>query len=240
MTNRVSKLHALTFLCFFMVLIPTESKAKEQINARFDNAFVNLPHPDDYCILGGTPLEDKLLKWQTHALLKSNNKVLAMWIGCEDKQKLMNGESLEYMSKWLIVNGILLGENATERAYPSYDPEEFKRVMAGDFDLDTVIKKTKQAITDANIKYLNDKDAVTIGRPIDLGVLSITDSVHKGLIIRVSAGSESRTIAAVASFILINGIPVGFHFYSSYENKKTIKNLLSESEHYSAKLVQSN
>jgi hypothetical protein len=238
MTNYISKLSALALLCFLITLIPTESIAKEQISTSFDNAFLNLPYPDDYCILGGTPSEDKILEWQTFGQLKADNKVLAMWISCKDKQKIQSGKFMGRLEKWVIINGIL--SNGTEKAYPNYDPEDYKELMAGEFDQNTIQKEAGRAIANANKKYLDDKDAVSISWQTDLGVLSFTDSVHKGLVMKASAGSDSEIIAGVTSFILINGIPLGFHFYSTYDNKKTITKLLSEAEIYSAELVYSN
>ena len=241
MTNHISKLPTLALLCFLITIIPTEGKAKEQISASFDDAFLNLPHPDDYCILGGTPSEDKVLEWQTLAQLKARNKVLAMWIGCKDKQKIQSGVFTGQLEKWVIVNGILSGEEATERAYPNYDPEKYKQFMAGyEFDIEQINKLAKKSIGEANKKYFDDKNAVAITGQVDLGVMSITDAVHKGMIMRVNAGDYDVPVAGVMSFILINGIPLGFHFYASYTNKKTINRLLAEAEYYSATLVHAN
>jgi len=224
-----------------MLLASSGVRAAESITVRFDNAFVDLPYPDGYCILGETEVEKTLFEWQRDALLKANNKLLGLWISCEDKQKIQSGTFTGVLEKWVIINGVLSGEEATERAYPSYDPERYKKLMAGNVDLKEAVKLAQKSIGDANEKYFDDNGAVTISGEIDLGLLSITDAVHRGMIMRVG-GTEGTNIptAAVMSFILLNGIPLAFHFYAHYTNKKTIDRLLSEAEYYSATLVHSN
>jgi hypothetical protein len=136
--------------------------------------------------------------------------------------------------------GLLLGEQGTELAFPNYDPEEYKRLRTGDLDIKEIMELAQESLADNNKKHFDNEGAVTITDPIDLGVLSITDSVQKGLIFNAGNEDDTVLVAAVLSSILINGIPLNLNFYSTYRNKETIKNLLSEAEYYSAKLVHSN
>ena len=240
MLNYISKFHILIIICVLIFLASSGTRAAESINVRFGNALVKLPYPDGYCELGDTQAEKKLFEWQENALLDVGNKLLGLWVTCKDKQKIQSGTLGESLEKWVIMVGLLLGEQGTELAFPNYDPEEYKRLMTGDVDMKEVMELAQQSLADNNKKYFDNEGAVTITDPIDLGVLSITDSVHRGLIF--NAGNEDGIVlgAAVTSSILLNGIPLNLNFYSIYRNKKTITNLLSEAEHYSAKLFHSN
>ncbi len=240
MLNYISKPYILIITCVLILLASSGTKAEESINVRFGNAFVKLPYPEGYCELGDTHAEKKLFEWQEKVLLDVGNKLLGLWVTCEDKQKIQSGTLRESLEKWVIIVGLLLGEQDTELAFPNYDPEEYKRLMTGDIDMKEALELAQKSIADNNRKYFDNKDFVSITDPIDLGVLSITDSVHKGLIFNASDENDTILNAVVFSSILINGIPLNLNFYSIYRNKRTIKNLLSEAEHYSAKLVHSN
>jgi len=240
MLNYISKFHVLIITCVIILLASSGTRAAESTNVRFGSALVKLPYPDGYCELGDTQAEKKLFEWQENVLLGVGNKLLGLWITCKDKQKIQSGTLGESLEKWVIMVGLLLGEQGTELAFPNYDPEEYKRLMTGDLDIKEVMELAQQTLADNNKKYFDNEGFVTITDPIDLGVLSITDSVQKGLIF--NAGNEDVTdlVAGVQSSILLNGIPLNLNFYSIYRNKQTIKNLLSEAEYYSAKLVYSN
>jgi hypothetical protein len=240
MLNYVSKFHILTITCILLLLVSSGTRAAESINVRFDNAFVDLPYPDGYCILGETEAEKRLLQWQKDMQLDAGNKLLGQWITCEDKQKIQSGTLTGSLEKWVIIVGTLLGDGGTELALPNFDPEEYKRLMTGDVDLKNLMKLAQKSIADNNKKHFDNENAVFITEPIDLGVLSITDSVHKGMIFNTGNQEFTVPVTAVTSTILVSGIPLSSYFYSIYRNKKTIKNLLSEAEHYSAKLVHSN
>ena len=223
----------LTFLLYFV-----STPGAGQIKIKFGDSQINLPDPNGFCLLEKTPQEKRLFEWQKDIQLKTRNKLLGMWIECKDKEKLQSNKSIASLKRWVIVTA-MLSDDLKERTL-SIDPIEFNKIMMGNMDFKEATKKINKFSESANLDHFDDKDLVKINEPIDLGVLAVSDAVHRGVIMNVISERETQLITVIAGLILINNIPVGFHFYEGYESKKTVNKLLSESKTYSARLVYAN
>ena len=93
--------------------------------------------------------------------------------------------------------------------------------------------QVNNALANANRKYLNDPNAVQVGKPLILGILAVDEAFHMGMIMKISGTvSSAHTVGAVSSTTLVKGVGVWVHHYHQYEGETTITDLLEKSQAY--------
>ena len=211
-------------------------KATEVTKVKFGNTSINIPSPNGYCLLGNTTNEKRILKYQQEVQFNIGNKILQYWVDCKQQKQIINNELVGDLTKWFIILGTLSGKQKLETTFPNYSPKDFKKLYLKDWDFNKITENVNKLTKKSFQNYLYDNK---LSQPVNLGVLSVTDSVHMGILMKVGE-TNPRAVLGLLSFALIKGVPTGFHFYSQYENKTTIKRLLSEAEYFSAKLANIN
>jgi len=217
--------------------------ASEVVKKKFGEITLNIPYPDNLCLLGERELP---FKHQKEVQKKSNAKLLAYWTDCETQELLYKATTNVSWREWMLVTATLSGNPRRERVFPKkFTNEAFQKIMLkklGDVmsKLDAIIERTQKRIEGVNSMLLGGKDVISVRDPISLGVIGVTDSIHTGLIMNVKFGQQSRAILAVSSSGLIRGAPVSFIFYKPYENKNSIKALLQKAKYYSVKINHAN
>ena len=106
--------------------------------------------------------------------------------------------------------------------------------------LEKIGDQANKILDKANSLYFGDKNAAKVYEPINLGVLSIGDSVNVGMIFNMRANEINRPTLIIMSSLLIEGVPLHHYFYTEYKKKSNVKNLLSKSKYYTAKIIHSN
>jgi hypothetical protein len=223
------------------VYISTTS-ASEFVQSRFGRVILNLPYPNNLCLLGKSPVEKILWEHQNLAQRQVGLKLLAIWINCNSQQMMQNAENSP-LEEWVIVVATLTGTPKNEKVYPQLGPDKYLNIISnkyGKLSLDKILKRTNRSIEKANTIYLGDRNAVEISDPINIGVLAVEDSVHTGMIINVKAGIKTIPTLVILSTSLIKGVPLYHYFYSTYKGKKTLTKLLPKAKNYTAKIIHAN
>jgi len=233
------KICKLICLCMLFPFYTCLVYASEPLQVRFGNKLILFPTPSGFCLLGGTTQEDQLFEWQKDIQFNMGNKLFGMWVDCETKREILKNRMPEYFDQWVIATGTLTGDQKTEQTY-QISAKTFNEIMVGEMDFSEISKMVEKNLEDANTVHFADKDVVKIGELIDLGVLGVSDSVHRGVIMKVNDNYKERLVSGVTGIILINNVPIGVHFYTEYEDNKTIEKLLSNSKSYSANLFYAN
>ncbi len=218
------------------------TSASDFYQSRFGQVTLNLPYPSTLCLLGHSPGEQVLRKHQILAQRKSGNKLLAMWIDCDSQRRIKNGVNAS-LEEWVIVVGGLTGNPKSERVYPRLSPDKYLDLFAkkyGKLSLEKIGDQANKILDKANSLYFGDKNAAKVYEPINLGVLSIGDSVNVGMIFNMRANEINRPTLIIMSSLLIEGVPLHHYFYTEYKKKSNVKNLLSKSKYYTAKIIHSN
>ena len=226
-------------LFIFFILFFHIAEGSERLSVTFGKQFISLPGPSNFCILGQTPEEVAYFAWKRDILLKTGNKLFGVWIKCEVKKEIQANKLPKYFKEYVEISAILSGDLMIEQTF-QMDPQEFKDLLVGDMDISKIAEQTNKIIKGENLKHFKDEEFVTVTEPIDLGVLAVTDSVHRGIIMKVSDADNERVVAGVGGTILLKGVPLSVNFYAEYRDKETIKKLLSKSKLYSAKLFYAN
>ena len=154
-------------------------------------------------------------------------------------KEIIDGSLDTQLKDWALGLGQMTSQK--EKTFPKSDPEKYKKSLKANWEEKSpnLQEQVNNLTKNQSKKYLDNLDLYSeISESIYLGVLSETDSVHTGMIVKLEGAN--KPIANVAGANLIKGIPMSFNFYSSYENKDTIRRLLLDSEHYSARLIHMN
>jgi len=218
------------------------TSASDFFQSRFGQVTLNLPYPNNLCLLGHSPVEQILRKYQNLSQRKAGNKFLAMWMNCNSQRIIKEGEDAS-LGEWVIVVGGLTGTPKSERVYPKVSQDKYLDMLSkkyGKLSLEKIKNQVNRSLEKANSLYLGDKKAVKISEPIDLGVLAIEDSVYTGAIFNVKTNKKNIPTLVISSSTLIKGIPVHHYYYNTYTGKSNIKKLLSKAKDYTAKLIHSN
>ena len=227
---------------FASYLCNAPAVASEVLSVRFGNTNLKLPYPNKLCLLGRSAGENTFWDHQKMTQSQANNKLLAVWLDCDSKRKLRNGEGAD-LKEWVIVVGHLSGTSKDERIFREFDRDQYVKEMTKvlpDLAFDEIWEKVDRSIQKANEVYLGDKSAITIDEPINLGVLAVEEAVYMGLIMNIGTKLEKNPIAGIFSSTLIKGVPISHYTYKDYRGKKTVSDLLSKSKYYNAKIIFSN
>jgi len=217
--------------------------ASEIIQARFGDVNLNLPYPDELCLLKRKGPDEPMFSIHQEGQRKQGNKLLSVWIDCDSRQKLDRGIPVPKFNEWVIVVGSLSGNPRKEKIYPNLSREFFSKMIAkqmGAVSWSKTADKVNQDVNKILSKYLSEGKTIKIKEPISLGVLGITDSVHSGIILNVLVGQQHSNIIAITSATLIKGAPIFFYHYRPYKNKSTVQSLLAKAKYYSIKLTHGN
>jgi len=218
------------------------TSASDFFQSRFGQVTLNLPYPNNLCLLGQSPVEKILRKHQNISQRKVGNKLLAMWINCNSQRMMKRGKNAS-LEEWVIVVGTLTGSPKGERVFLRLSPDKFLNLVSKKYrtlSLDKITKQVNRSIEKANSIYLGDKNAVELSEPINLGVLAVQDSVHAGMIFNVTTKLETIPTLVVSSTSLIKGVPISHYFYSTYKGKISLTNLLPKAKYYTAKIIHAN
>jgi hypothetical protein len=232
----------LCVIIFASYLFNPSAVASEVLSASFGNTTLKLPYPNKLCLLGRSAGENTFWDHQKMTQSQANNKLLAVWLDCDSKRKLRNGEGAG-LKEWVIVVGHLTGTSKAERVFPEFDRDQYVKGMTKvlpDLAFDEIWEKVDRTIEEANEVYFGDKSAVTMDDPINLGILAVEDAVYMGMIMNIGTKLERNAVAGIFSSTLINGVPISHYTYKDYQGKKTVSELLSKSKYYNAKLIFSN
>jgi len=232
------KLKQITLLLILTLLFGANASGESRV--KFGDSYMLLPEVEGLCLVGNHPNEKILFEYFSELQLATGNKIIQFWVDCKAQKELKDSSINTNLKEWVLVLGQMSAQK--EETFPKYDPEKYKKSLKAalkDVDIHNMQEQVNSLSKNQSKKYLDNLDlAFQISDTIYLGILSETDSVHMGIIMKVE-GSD-KPIAGVTGGNLIKGIPMSFNFYSSYENKDTIRRLLLDSEHYSAKLINMN
>jgi len=246
-TSLVRKLTA-TLSVSLAVLFGSEitthsASASEMVQSRFANVTLKLPNPDNLCPVKNFGIEKYTLEMHREAQQKAGNKFLGLWVDCVSLKQMRRGEIVSHFKEWVVVSAILFGKMRLEKTFPQLSNQNYLKMMLkslGNLSFEELAKKVDKNLETIILKYLGDEQSLQIKKPVNLGVLGLTDSIHSGMIVNVAFGEKRITVSAVFSATLIKGVPINFFYYRPYKNKDTIKNLLSKAKIYSVKIVHSN
>ena len=220
----------------------------ETTSATFGGQTIVLPVPHNLCPIrkNETELEKTTFEFHQELQKSAGNKLLAFFADCVSIGKIRSGSQPSNFQNWVSVVGNL--RKGREIVFPSISRQKYLEEMERNLTPDKTAKiikeekgKLNKAIRRASKKILGNEG----GRGIDnnivqIGILAVTDSIHQGFIIPRKSRTRKNWIGAIFGYTLIKGIPIYFYFYSKYENEGTIKNLLHNSEGYSAALIHLN
>lgn len=222
-------------LCSAIVFKGSTSYAGE-VTTNFGGVSLVIPYPDGLCRLGASDTEETLRRYMREVQKEAGNKLLAIFIKCDTKNQLINGNGTDYLGEYTLV--VANNSYGDERVYPELNQESFHKMITTavqnvTFDHHDINKK----LSNANESILGDPDLIQIGGFINLGVLSETESIHIGAISNLydNFNDEKLLLGMVATASLIKGVVINFYHYNDYKNENTIKELLSAAEFYSAK-----
>ena len=232
------KLKQITLLLILTLLFGANASGESRV--KFGDSYMLLPEVEGLCLLGNHPNEKITFEYFSELQSAAGNKLFQFWVDCKAQKEIKDSSITPNLKEWVLVLGQMSAQK--EETFPKYDPEKYKKSLKAalkDVDIHNMQEQVNSLSKNQSKKYLDNLDlAFQISDTIYLGILSETDSVHTGIIMKVE-GSD-KPIAGVTGGNLIKGIPMSFNFYSSYENKDTIRRLLLDSEHYSAKLININ
>jgi len=221
--------------------------ASEVVQSRFGNVTLNIPYPKNLCLIKNNGIDGHTFKIQKEAQMKQRNKLLAYWVDCDGHKKLLYSSTPVPFNEWVIVVGGLSGNPPKEKRYLQLSQNLFLKSMLkqfGDLSFNEIIKKVNKDLDRVTGKYFGEGSSIKVNDPVDLGIIGVTDSIHYGMIFSVKANvvgiDPDRIIAGVFSSALIKGVFIHYYYYMPYENKDTIKTLLSKAKYYSAKLIHAN
>ena len=232
------KLKQITLLLILMLLFGENASGESRV--KFGDSYMLLPEVEGLCLLGNHPNEKILFEYFSELQSAAGNKLFQCWVNCEAQKEIKDSSFNTNLKEWVLVLGQMSAQK--EETFPKYDPEKYKKSIKAawkDMDIHNLQEQVNSLSKNQSKKYLDNLDLhFQISDTIYLGILSETDSVHTGIIMKIE-GSD-KPVAGVIGGNLIKGIPMSFNFYSSYENKDTIRRLLLDSEHYSARLIHMN
>ncbi len=210
--------------------------------ASYGGATLRIPTPEGYCQLGQEDeFEKAMFDWQFDIQKSVGNKLLAFWADCPSLDNIRNGIGDGSFEQWVMVTASNTGNEGEEGLLEDLSRAEFRRMVArelGVIDLDNLMDDMEMdnVLESANLEYLGDANAVSLGEIVSLGILGMTESVHYGVIQSIASEGDSDLVGGVFGMALLKGVYTNFYFYAFYENKGTVESLLAESKRYSAKL----
>ena len=232
------KLKQITLLLILTLLFGANASGESRV--KFGDSYMLLPEVEGLCLLGNHPNEKITFEYFSELQSAAGNKLFQFWVDCKAQKEMKDSSITPNLKEWVLVLGQMSAQK--EETFPKYDPEKYKKSIKAalkDMNIHNMQEQVNSLSKKQSKKYLDNLDLhFQISDTIYLGILSETDSVHTAAIMKVE-GSD-KPIAGVTGLNLIKGIPMSFNFYSSYENKDTIRRLLLDSEHYSAKLINMN
>ena len=196
-------------------------------SARFAGVVIKLPTPQNLCLIGDSKPERFLLDYSKRGQKSFNNKLLGMWISCDTQRKLQSGVPSN-TKEWVVVSGYMSGNPPMEKTLPGITKETFlKNVVKGfgSLDLEATQRRVNKKLGKINEDIFSNKDAILVGKPLNLGTLAITDSVHNGVIMTVN----SQLFVGIFSSTILNSVIINFFYYAKYINKNSIKETLAKS-----------
>ena len=247
--KKILSIFSLSLLLLIGILENSIVIASEFIQARFAGVTLNLPYPNNLCLVnsGAGGGEGPSFNLQKDYQRSVGNKLLAFWVDCNSHKKFQDNVNAFDLDEWFILVGSLSGDPLKEKIFPKISQKSFLKMMLkqfGKLDLDEITENANKNLHSVVPKYLGESSSVTVRDPIDLGVIAVTDSIHKGIILNVQSKVEGMdpnvTVAGVFSSALVNGVFIHYYFYLPYKNKDTIKKLLTKAKYYSAKLTYAN
>ena len=238
--KQITLLLILTLLFVLILTLLFGANASGESRVKFGDSYMLLPEVEGLCLLGNHPNEKIAFEYFSELQFSSGNKLLQYWVNCKVQKKIKDGSSDAEHKDWVMVLGQMSAQK--EETFPKYDPEKYKKSIKAawkDLDIHHIQEQFNSLSKNQSKKHFDNLDLhFQMSDTINLGILSETDSVHTGVIMKVEG--SNKPVASVTGVNLIKGIPMSFNFYSSYENKDTIRRLLLDSEHYSAKLINMN
>ena len=227
----------LTTLCLTIalllgnVLFGNVAIATDYLSAQFGNVTLKLPTPENLCLIGNSESERAMLDYTRQTQSKSKNKLLSLWIDCDTQKKFQNGIPSE-LEEWVILSAYVTGNPPREKTYPRTTKKVFLKKMLGtnEPDFGLIQKKVNKNLSKINENLLGDKNAILLGKPLNLGVLAVTDSIHKGVIMPVN----SDLIVGILGSTILKGVIINFFYYQGYIDKDSIKETLLKSKIFSA------
>jgi hypothetical protein len=222
--------------------IATSSRgASETIQSPFANVILNFPYPYGLCLLGNSAAENKMWKWTATTQKEAKNKLLAIWVECNERHQLAEG-NIKQLTSWVIL--VAFDNNGPEEKaiFPKMTHEQFRKQMLE--LLGNVVLKPEEvnsALHAANKELFGSETHKQFGDIIELGTLAVTESIHAGKIINSKTeGKRDSTVANVSTSMLVQGVVVHAYHYKLYKNEQTIKDMLSKAKAYSLKVFYLN
>ena len=211
----------------------------EILSVRFGGVSLNLPTPGGLCPIGNSELERELLNFNKRTHIEFNRKIIGLWIRCDLQRKLEIGIRSR-LYEWVVLSASMSGNPPQEITFPRMKKEEFLRGLLRVSDL-VDMKKIQDNANQVLEKierdfYLDKKFSRLRGKPIDLGVLAVKNSIHRGTIIT----ADQTPIALILFLTLIKGVPINAYHYKVFTDNSVINETLSKSKSYSELLHNSN
>lgn len=235
---------ALVLAMFALLQAPAWSADRK---ASFGGMDLVLSDPSGFCwIRDEHPVDTRVFEYVSAVQRGSGNKLVAYWGDCESLRALRNGTNKGGLVRWIIVSG-KLSRDGRELTYPRVSRSAFLRQMTRQIskdDFDQIVKqghsRMEARIADVNRKYLGNPDALTVGKPQNLGILEVSNAIYFGMLMQLNPPEGARFIAAIGSMGLTKGVILYAYHYGDYRDKQTIPRLLAASKAYRADLEKRN
>lgn len=236
---------ALVMALVLQVALPSMAEAAENY-AQFGRQTLALPSPPSHCwVKDQHRVDAQSFEYHKSVQRGVGNKLLGYWADCRSLKEARAGVSNWLQSSWVIAAAPLT--NGREVAFGHVDRTRYLGSMKENLskqEMSQIFKDGKQkvddAFTSANEQYLSNPDAVRIGKPLMLGILSVDTAIHIGMILKISDTSSERTVGMVGATTLVKGVSLWVYHYREYEGQKTIKALLAKSKAYMSRLDKRN
>ena len=238
--------------CYSQGVMANGEKSQYEILKKIEYAgkIINIPKQEkkiELCELNLTNARERALYNQKERVFKnSGNQLLLLMYYCPFLEKIRSGKSIDINDLPTSINFTMyatLDENNKKLSIPGLTRELFLRESVTNYEnlsLDKIFSDSEKEIAEYSKNLFKDEEVIKNREPLNLGVLSVGNAIHMGIVSKVSFYEKSLLTLTMLGSTVVKEVLISFAYVAPFEGKESTRKYLRHSEIFSTRFVDLN